>query len=435
MARDDTTTTQHRAEAAPAESVPGLAVVFEKGKATFRVTPVGSSGLTLGRGTAAGYFIDDDSLSRVHCAVGMTPDVWRIEDKSRHGTFVDGQRISGLVVAESPRVLRIGESVLVFEPDVTCLLGQAIELRDEMILGPRIRGVEREIIAAALSESDLLVHGESGTGKEWAAARFHAATGRTKAQVPVNCAALAEGLFESEVFGYMKGAFSGADRDRPGLFESAHGGTLFLDEIGELPLDLQPKLLRVLQERSVRRVGDARERSIDVRVIAATNRLLENEIAKGRFRADLYWRLAQTSVRLPPLRERAEDLPHLVEVALKRAHTTNLSAALIEEVLLRDWEGNVRELTIACARAARAAIEAKAASVDARHLPPRPEARTQAIADEVAEDTVLRRRLTSKQVIGALQARKGNVSLAATDLGVHRNTLHRYIVRYGIRVE
>jgi transcriptional regulator with PAS, ATPase and Fis domain len=435
MDRDDTTTTQPRSGAVPVESVPGLAVVFEKRKATFRVTPLGSSGLTLGRGTAASYFVDDDALSRVHCAVSVTDDGWRIEDRSRHGTFVDGERISGELVVESPRVLRIGDSVLLFEPDVTSLLGEAIERRDEMILGPRIRNVEREIVAAAQTGSDLLVFGESGTGKEWSAHRYHAATKRKVPQVAVNCAALAEGIFESEVFGYMKGAFSGADRDRAGLFESASGGTIFLDEIGELPLEAQPKLLRVLQERTIRRVGDARERPVDVRVVAATNRVLEDEIARGRFRADLYWRLAETSVRLPPLRERPEDLAHFVEESLRHVNAPTASAKLIEEVLLRDWEGNVRELGIACGRAARSAAEGQASSVDARHLPPRPSVRAPAIQQEVTEDGALRRGLTAQDVTRALAARRGNVSMAAADLGVHRNTLHRYIARYGIRVE
>jgi transcriptional regulator with PAS, ATPase and Fis domain len=435
MDRDDTTTTQPRSGAVPVESVPGLAVVFEKRKATFRVTPLGSSGLTLGRGTAATYFVDDDALSRVHCAVSITADGWRIEDRSRHGTFVDGERVSGELVAESPRVLRIGDSVLLFEPDVSSLLGEAIERRDEMILGPRIRNVERDIVAAAQTGSDLLVFGESGTGKEWSAGRYHAATKRTVPQVAVNCAALAEGIFESEVFGYMKGAFSGADRDRPGLFESAGGGTIFLDEIGELPLEVQPKFLRVLQERTIRRVGDAKERPVDVRVVAATNRVLEDEIAKGRFRADLYWRLAETSVRLPPLRERPEDLAYFVEESLRHVSAPAASAKLIEEVLLRDWEGNVRELGIACGRAARSAGDAQASSVDVRHLPPRPELRAPAIQQEAADDGALRRGLTAQQVTRALTARRGNVSMAAADLGVHRNTLHRYIARYGIRVD
>jgi two-component system response regulator AtoC len=203
----------------------------------------------------------------------------------------------------------------------------------------------------ARHSTSVLVVGPTGSGKELLARLIHRESGRAEASfLPVNCGAIPEGLIESEFFGYKKGAFSGAERDHEGLFEAAHGGTIFLDEIGDLPEPLQVKLLRVLQEGEVRRVGETETRRVDVRVIAATNRDLEADVESGGFRRDLYYRIAIVTLALPPLAERAEDLPHLVRHLLS-LHSKRLGVQLptverdaMEALLRYPWPGNIREL-------------------------------------------------------------------------------------------
>jgi two-component system response regulator AtoC len=201
------------------------------------------------------------------------------------------------------------------------------------------------------SASPVLITGETGTGKELVARALHAEGGRRQRPfVAVNCSAIASGLLESELFGHMRGAFTGADRERQGLFGAADGGTLFLDEIGEMPLDLQPKLLRVLQEGEVLRVGGTRPHKVDVRILAATGRDLRAEIASGRFREDLYFRLAVVDIHIPPLRERKEDIAvlagHFLESAARREGrpTPVLKPDAVAALQGYGWPGNVREL-------------------------------------------------------------------------------------------
>jgi two-component system response regulator PilR (NtrC family) len=192
-----------------------------------------------------------------------------------------------------------------------------------------------------------MISGESGTGKELAARYVHASSQRAKgAFVPVHCGAIPEGLFESELFGHRKGAFTGADYDRPGLIESADGGTLFLDEIGEMPLAVQVKLLRVLQEHRIRRVGDDKEHDVDLRVIAATNRDLETEVQKGRFREDLFFRLNVVPVHMPPLRQRQEDIADLATKLVRQwsGGRSTLSDRALSRLSELPFMGNVREL-------------------------------------------------------------------------------------------
>ncbi len=203
----------------------------------------------------------------------------------------------------------------------------------------------------AKSSSAVLITGETGTGKELVARRLHDRSSRREAPfIAVNCSAISSTLIESELFGHARGAFTGADRERPGLFAAAHGGTLFLDEIAELPVELQPKLLRVLQEGEVRRVGDTRSRKIDVRILAATARALQKEIAAGAFREDLYYRLAVVDIHLPPLRERPEDIAvlarHFLErfAARERRAPPEFDAEVIALLREQQWPGNVREL-------------------------------------------------------------------------------------------
>ncbi len=224
---------------------------------------------------------------------------------------------------------------------------------------PALRGVLEQIAVVAPTPATVLVLGESGTGKELVARVIHdRSPRRARPLIKVNCSAIPETLFESEMFGHVKGAFSGAVRDRVGRFELADGGTLFLDEIGDMPLAAQAKLLRVLQEREIERVGDDRTHKVDVRIVAATHRDLEAEVAAGRFRADLFYRLRVFPVTLPPLRARRADIPllaaHFAAAAMKRLNlpTARLSPVEIERLQHFDWPGNVRELQNVIERAA-----------------------------------------------------------------------------------
>jgi DNA-binding NtrC family response regulator len=214
-----------------------------------------------------------------------------------------------------------------------------------------VQAVLQQVELVADTDATVLITGESGTGKELVARAVHERSPRRKGPlVRVNCAAIPESLFESELFGYVRGAFTGALNDRAGRFEAAQGGTLMLDEIGEVPLAMQPKLLRVLQEKELERVGETRARKIDVRIVAATNRDLAAEVAAGRFRADLFYRLNVFPIDNPPLRDRREDIPllaeHFIQTSARRLRrpAPRLSEGALRQLMTRDWPGNIREL-------------------------------------------------------------------------------------------
>jgi len=223
---------------------------------------------------------------------------------------------------------------------------------------PGLRKVMQQIQLVAPTDAAVLISGESGTGKELVARAIHESSPRKgRALIKVNCGAIPENLFESEFFGHMRGAFTGAVRDKAGRFELADGGTLFLDEIGEISLAMQSKLLRVLQEQEIERVGDTRTRKINVRIIAATNRDLKKDVEAGRFRQDLFYRLVVFPLELPPLRERREDIAplaaHFVRVAAKKMNRPmpRFTKAHAEQLTAHDWVGNIRELQNAVERA------------------------------------------------------------------------------------
>jgi transcriptional regulator with GAF, ATPase, and Fis domain len=223
---------------------------------------------------------------------------------------------------------------------------------------PALREVLRQIALVAASDATVLITGESGTGKELVARAIHEGSSRRdRPMVKANCAAVPEALFESEFFGHVKGAFTGALRDKAGRFELADGGTLFLDEIGEIPFAMQAKLLRALQEQEVERIGDTRLRKVNVRIIAATNRNLKDEVIAGRFREDLFYRLSVFPIENPPLRERREDIPrladHFIHAAAKRLgrKPQKLTVAVAHQLAAQDWPGNIRELQNAIERA------------------------------------------------------------------------------------
>lgn len=224
--------------------------------------------------------------------------------------------------------------------------------------GPGMAKVLQQIQLVASTDAAALVTGESGTGKELVARAIHENSSRKdRALIKVNCGAVPESLFESEFFGHVNGAFTGAIRDKPGRFELADGGTIFLDEIGEIPLAMQAKLLRVLQEQEVERVGDTRTRKLDVRFVAATNRDLLKEVEAGRFRQDLFYRLSVFPIEIPPLRERPEDIVplalHFIKQSARRMNrpVPRVTRATMNQLLAHDWPGNVRELQNAVERA------------------------------------------------------------------------------------
>jgi transcriptional regulator with GAF, ATPase, and Fis domain len=280
----------------------------------------------------------------------------------------------------------------------------------------------------------VLIEGESGTGKELIARAMHDKGPRKDGPfVAVNCAGIPETLLESEMFGYEKGAFTGAAARRAGKFEAAHGGTLFLDEVGELPRALQAKLLRVLQDRTFERVGGRVPVTVDVRIVAATNRDLDAEIEKGAFRRDLFYRLNVVTLRLPPLRERRADIPELVRrfcCRFSQEYGKSVSGAdddCLACLLAYEWPGNVRELENVVERGVILARDAELARGD---LPPALQA-----ADSQGRpvfDGPLTGEARRQSVVAALENASWNVSRAARVLGISRRQLHRVIVRLGL---
>ncbi len=297
-----------------------------------------------------------------------------------------------------------------------------------------LQDVQRLIERVAPTEKAVLIQGESGTGKELVARSIQERSRRAdKPFVTINCAALTETLVESELFGHEKGAFTGATNRKDGLFEVADGGTLFVDEIGELPLALQPKLLRVLEDGSLRRVGSHQERRVNVRVIAATNRDLHREVEDGRFREDLYYRINVMSLVLPPLRDRPEDIPPLIDYFLEPGWELEPEAR--QAIESYHWPGNVRQLINALDRATVFADD-KVITID--DLPRevlaelRPHSLEAHVAPECGSDLAS---IERAHIVATLKHEKGNKARAARSLGIHRRKLYRLIERLGIDVE
>ncbi|HEX8720470.1 MAG TPA: sigma-54 dependent transcriptional regulator [Pyrinomonadaceae bacterium] len=308
---------------------------------------------------------------------------------------------------------------------------------------PAMIELYKEIARVAPSRSTVLVVGESGTGKELVARSIHKHGPRAgRAFVPVNCGAFTETLLESELFGYTRGAFTGATADRKGLWEEADGGTLFLDEVGETSPAVQVKLLRALQEGEVRRVGSARPLYVDARVVAATNRDLEREVKAGRFREDLFYRLSVVTLRVPPLRERRADIPLLAERFLRASSESAGRLRLSDEALARlaayEWPGNVRELESAVEYAA---LRARGAEVEADDLPPKlqgPEVRQAAARSPLAAlyaDLPPLDELERRYLLHVLEATGGNRTRTAEILRVDRRTLYRMADRFQINLD
>jgi DNA-binding NtrC family response regulator len=379
----------------------------------------------------------DGAVSRFHCEIELGPAQARVRDlQSRNGTVVDGVQIYDAAL-RTGSLIRLGRTTLRFDllaerqlrklttrTSFGSLVGTSAAMRETFAL------LER----AVQSDVTVLLEGETGTGKGAAAEALHA--GGTRAALPfivVDCAALPATLLESELFGHEKGAFTGASARRIGAFETCAGGTLFLDEIGELPAELQPKLLRVLEHRQIRRVGRTSYQPVDFRLVAASNRDLRAEVNSGRFRADLYFRLAVMKIPMPALRQRPEDLP-----AIARQILTTMGAApeVIDQLLGADlvvalqaaaWPGNVRELRNHLERSLVLGEPSpvgeppadEGAAIDEL---PYADARRAAIA--AFERSYLERLLSTHD---------GNVMAAARAAGLAREYVHRLIARHGLR--
>jgi two-component system response regulator GlrR len=352
--RQKETLTERLVDALDGPSVQRFRVVVREAGAPCKDWESRGDRCSIGSHASNDLVLEDPTVSRFHCEIAIDAHGVRLRDlDSRNGTRIDGIRVLDGYLRDGS-LLQIGRSTLQFQ------LGSdriQLPLSDRTAMGPlvgksaAIRSVFALLELAAKSDATVLLEGETGTGKEGAAAAIHQESPRRDNPfIVVDCGAIPANLLETELFGHEKGAFTGASERRVGAFEEAATGTLFLDEVGELPLDLQPKLLRALENKEIRRVGSSRWRDADVRVVAATNRDLRTDVNNGRFRADLYYRLAVVTISLPPLRSRLQDLPLLVGKLLESLHADADAAALLSTPeFVRSleggaWRGNVREL-------------------------------------------------------------------------------------------
>ncbi len=384
----------------------------------------------IGSGRGSHLVLLDRTVSRLHATLRIERGVVRVVDEnSSNGTTVDGVRIRD-AYASPDSTIAIGSSKIRLRLDQTAI-DLPLSSRESFggLLGKSssMRRLYTLLELVVDTGDTVLIEGETGTGKELVAEALHDESERSGGPFVVfDCSAVSPQLMESELFGHVRGAFTGAVADRVGAFEAAHRGTLFLDEIGELPLALQPKLLRTLERREVRRVGSHDARQADVRVVAATHRTLEEEVAAGRFREDLFYRLAVVRLAIPPLRERREDIPLLAH-HFARARGAEIDDAAVAELGQRAWPGNVRELrnavarTLALGRPHSSPIRDEPDPVVDLSIP---------LKDAKAAVT---ERFERAYCLAALAATGGNATKAAELAGVNRKYMQRAIKRYDLR--
>ena len=340
--------------------LPRLALVVLAGPDRGQEYVMDGALLRIGKASKNDVVLAHQTVSRAHCEIVREPRGYLLRDLgSTNGTLLDGAEIREAYLRPGA-VVTVGEielKVRTFAERIEVLPSELPHFGEVVGRSQRMREVFGLLERLAPSDATVLLGGETGTGKDIVARAIHRASPRRdRPFVVVDCGSVVASLIESELFGHEKGAFTGATDRRQGAFELAHGGTLFLDEIGELPLDLQPKLLRSLEQRSFRRVGSNKEQRVDIRVVAATKRNLAAEVERGKFREDLYFRLAVVPIELPPLRERKEDLPLLVERLLTELQigedrSVRIAPVVVEALAAHEWPGNVRELRNVLARA------------------------------------------------------------------------------------
>jgi DNA-binding NtrC family response regulator len=400
--------------------------------------------IVIGREQGAQIMLSDPEVSSVHCELRATNDGVMVRDLgSTNGTFVGSVKVQDATVTTRSELM-VGQTRFVVEIDAKRRVDLGFSDRFGALVGasPKMRRVFSVLEKVAPTPLSVLILGETGTGKEGVAKSIHDSSPRKdKPFVVVDCGAIPETLAESILFGHEKGSFTGATERRKGALSEADGGTLFLDELGELPIDLQPKLLRALSEHQVKRVGSPSFEPIDVRVLAATRRDLGAEMNAGRFRSDLFFRIAQVRIELPALRERATDLPILVEDICKRVgrgqHAETVLRWIEQRMATHDWPGNVRELVNVVSVAATLAdtpediddVLTLARDTSASLPPPGSPASLTAFAE------------AKRQAIGSFERdyfaslvrrAKGNVSEMARQSGMERHHVRAYLRKYGI---
>ncbi len=405
------------------ELPPTLLLIARSRKRELGRFSFGRDTITVGSADENGFVIADGTVSRRHLEISTRGGALLVKDlESRNGTRYQGSKLREAFVPVGA-VLVLGEVEVRIEaeedPSASAQLGSLTSV------APPMMKALQALARVAKTDTTVLLEAETGCGKEVTARALHQHSARAdKPFETVDCSSLARELAASELFGHVKGAFTGADRTTSGAFERAEGGTLFLDEVGELPLEQQPLLLRALESRQVRRIGDEKFRPVDVRVIAATNRELDAEVKAGRFRADLLHRLAVVRIRIPPLRERLADLPFLVRGILDglggRAHGFGLSQPVLEQLRAHQWPGNVRELKNLIERGVALGEVALPAPGAARSLDYH-QAREGALAAFEREF-----------IEHVLRSCDGNVSKAARESGIDRVYLHKLIKKHNL---
>jgi len=397
-----------------------------------KVVELAQPSIMIGR-TGADLTINDPKVSGLHCELRLQADGYRIRDLgSTNGTHVKGVRIVDGFIPPGATI-QIGKSAVVFDPlDESVSVPLWHESRLHSLIGgsASMRHLFDLINRFAQSDATVLIQGETGAGKEGVADAI-----RNGPFVVLDCSAIPEQLFEDQIFGHEQGAFTGAGRATVGVFEAAHGGTLFLDEIGELPLDVQSKLLRAVETRKVRRIGSTKVIASDVRIVAATNRDLATEVNRGTFRSDLFYRLSVAKLAVPALRERREDIPLLIEHFLRQLVATHGDPRLPDDFAARaqrhGWPGNVRELRNAVERAvllpnhptlgfeAPLKKESQFGEVDID------------IPFKVAKQKLVDE-FDRKYLEALLEAHDNNISAAARAAGIERMSIYKMIRRLGL---
>jgi hypothetical protein len=431
-----TTTLTHAASAAFRADARGLALVWRFPRANAPQLALawdGDGELTLGRDPSCSVQLEGSDVSRRHAALRKRPGAGVvIADLGSH----NGVRVNGRAVAEAPLgagdVVRIGGWVGV----VTAFPGDLTEIAAGLWGGAALQAALAPLRQVAATDLPVVLEGETGTGKEVVTGALHAWSGRPGALTAVNCAALPEAMAEGELFGYRRGAFTGADRANPGLFRNADRGTLLLDEVSDLPLPIQTKLLRTLEQREVHPLGEPKPIPVDVRVVVAGQQPLTELVKSGRFRPDLLARLDGLTVKLPPLRERREDVLPLFSRLLEtlgEGRAPALETDFAERLCVHDWPFNVRELVFLTRRLL--ALHGAETTLRAHHLPARfaegeaPPAPTAAAAPASTEPVQL------PALVVALRASGGNVARAAALLGISRQRAYRLMEGQAVDLE